>query len=258
MLREFVQSDGARRAHAVRARRRRSRADVGHAHRHDDAVQRPAPAIAAQQREKRLPCAASACASESCVVAARGVEKHGLVGEPPVAVACAAEYRATRPCRSARTTESRDRSFAEACSCPSRAARSRHTTAARTGCCRCGVSCAACGLLRESAAAVAHAPRCRAPRRRAAVPGPRGRRKAVPSCAALSIAGPARRSPMRAPRRESMRPAPPRSRAVRARQCPRRAAEPDQCRDQQQAERVRESPDLTPGFQRVHGFSSPG
>ena len=68
------------------------RQQVGQAHRHDHAVDRTALAVLAQQVEEFLPCRGiGAAVGILRGVAAGGVEEHGLVGEPPVAVAGAAD-----------------------------------------------------------------------------------------------------------------------------------------------------------------------
>ena len=62
------------------------------ADREDDAVHRAALAVLAQQREELPPaCAVGRRVGVLRRVAARGVEKHRFVGEPPVAVARAAD-----------------------------------------------------------------------------------------------------------------------------------------------------------------------
>ncbi len=82
----------AHRARVLGPLGRAARQQVGHRHRHQHAVQRLARPAALQQAEKAGPgLAVAALVAVLRGVAARGVDQHRLVGEPPVAVARAAD-----------------------------------------------------------------------------------------------------------------------------------------------------------------------
>ena len=75
----------------LRARPHRARLSMSRAERDDDAVERLAGTLAAQQVEEALPAGlVGAGIAVLRRVAAGGIDEHGLLGEPPVAVARAA------------------------------------------------------------------------------------------------------------------------------------------------------------------------